>query len=537
MDPCLTQQIPISMPVWRKYSDIPKIPGYKDITSITPIVEKFFNKTIDFEGQIQSDEMFRSVSNFGGGGSCLVETTSKKKRQAYCKVTHILDPVRTIQGYYSNEEKGVKRVDKKIGNPNNQAYVDGLASYLLGQLRERKISPHFCLFYGTFKGVADTYRYNITDEFESYRNYKTFWERKKDGVFSLYIDGEHSGDMDDHWLLQTPSSVRSSSFTYSTPRSSSSEDSHISLDGEDACVELESLKSASSFESASTKSESSSEESQEGISVYIQLKEYPVVVIFQEEMTGVLDSMLEDDTLVGEKSGTPEWEDRWIAWTFQIIAALCAAQGVLGLTHNDLHTNNIVWKETSESWLWYKLRDGTLFRVPTYGKIFYLIDFGRAIFRVHNTWFISDDYEPGGDADGQYNFDRIKIDRRPEVFPNPSFDLCRYAVSIIEALYPEDPERKKNGALLSKEGRWEIYETKSAFWNLLWSWLVDESGNNVLREEDGSERFPDFDLYQHISQHVKSCRPQDQVRKEIFSKFIVNAKDVGDWESVYPLFC
>ena len=169
--------------------------------------------------------------------------------------------------------------------------------------------------------------------------------------------------------------------------------------------------------------------------------------------------------------------------------------------------------------------------MPTYGKVFCIIDFGRAIFRVGETWFVSDDYERGGDADGQYIFHHLQRSGRKEVYPNPSFDLCRYAVSILDALYPEQPAEIPDGAILSKEGEWTVKETKSPFWNLIWSWLVDDKGANVLREENGEERFPDFDLYIHIAEHVHSAKPQEQIFKEIFKGF----QSDGDGE--YPLFC
>ena len=88
--------------------------------------------------------------------------------------------------------------------------------------------------------------------------------------------------------------------------------------------------------------------------------------------------------------------------------------------------------------------------------------------------------------------------------------------------------------ILSKED-WEVHETESPLWNLLWSWLIDDDGKNILQNQDGSERFPDFDLYNHISQHVHCAKPQEQIFKDIFSSYKV--KEVGDWETVYPLFC
>jgi hypothetical protein len=502
------------------------------------------------EGQIQSDELFAKLVEFQGSGPCIVEGVNKKKKNAFCKVTHLIDPIRTIQSYYTNPVKGEKRKQHKLKNSMNQAYVDSLANYLLGQLRERNISPHFCLFYGSFQGIAQTYRYNITNEFESYRKYKGFWQKRKEGIFTLHItyDNEDSDEIEEeHDLLQTPTStLRSTEFTYSTPRtnkSNRSEHTHISLHNEpmsSTLFELESVNSLPSTEVREDVEEDSDEEDSdeedsedctqgEDLSVYIELKDYPVMMIFQEHMEGVLDDLL-------EKEETDE--EVWTAWTFQVIAALCVAQGVLGFTHNDLHTNNIVWRKTSQKYLFYKTRNGTVFRVPTFGKIFSLIDFGRSIFRVNESWFISDDYEKGGDAEGQYNFGPLADKNLPTIYPNPSFDLCRYSVSIIEALFPEVPIENLDGAILSKENSWIVRETESPLWNLLWSWLIDENGRNVLFDQDKSERFPDFDLYQHISTHVKDVgKPQDQIFKEIFSTYKVSPKDVANSENVYPLFC
>jgi hypothetical protein len=452
----------------------------------------------------------------------------------------------------------------------NQAYIDTLANYLLGQLRQRNVSPHFCQFYGGWKATADKYRFNITDEFESYRRYKDFWNRKREGKFTLHVEKDESSDSESESesdrsekLFGTPrSSLRSTPFSYSSSASHrSSAKSHISLSAEGegqgqaqtqtqaSTNVLEELESVSTFGTRKTsvssdcsdcseeESSDDSEESDNAYSVFVELKSYPVMMIFQEEADGVLDDLLEDDEAVGAPQGSAEWEARWTAWTFQVIAALCAAQGVLGFTHNDLHTNNIVWTATDDSWLFYKSRDGTVWRVPTYGRILRLIDFGRAIFRVGEEWFISDDYESGGDAEGQYNFGRIHRERNPFIYPNPSFDLCRYAVSIMEALFPEMPIENLEGAILSQEGNWLVRETESPLWNLLWSWLLDNDGKNVLREENGDERFPDFDLYQHITENVTNVKPQDQLRRPIFSSYTVPAKSVGDWETIYPLFC
>jgi hypothetical protein len=544
MDSCLTQDIEVSIPVWRKYSRAPTMPGYKDVTSLTPIVTEFLSSLPDSEGQLNSDHLFGKVREFDGSGECLIETVSKKVVKGFCKVTHLLDPIHTLKHYYKGE-KGAARSVEKMNNPMNQAYVDTLANYLLGQLRERGVSPHFCLFYGGFKAVADTYRFNITDEYGSFRRYKDFWNRKRAGEFALYVERDDDEDVESE-LFKTPqSSLRSTAFSCSSDSSNSdslsslgtieSLNSQVISAKESKNVELESVHS---FQTGSSHSSDSSDESDDNMySVYSQFANYPVMMIFQERMEGVIDDMLEDATMVGAAHGSAEWEARWTAWTFQIIAALSAAQGVLGFTHNDLHTNNIVWITTEESWLFYKNRAGTVWRVPTYGRIFKIIDFGRSIFRVKDKWFVSDDYNYGGDAEGQYNFACAKNGRSKTIYPNPSFDLCRYAVSVMDALFPEMPVENLDGAVLSKEGSWVIHETVSPLWNLLWKWLLDKNGRNVLREEDGTERFPDFDLYNHITENVFNAKPQEYVNDMAFSLFKIDQASVGEWEKVYPLFC
>jgi hypothetical protein len=559
MDSCLDQKIPVALPGWQPYSRAPLLPGFTNVTSITPILKAFLKKEIESEGQLKANEYFGRVVDFEGyGGSCVVETVARRKRKAYCKVTHILDPIRTMQGYYAKGEKGEKRKQEKISNPMNQAYVDSLGNYLLGQLRERNLSPHFCKYYGGFKGIAEKYRYNISDEFDSYRKYKGFWEKRKHGNFKLVVEQkddegdsiEPDEDIEEYACNTPKSSLHSNSFSYSTKKSTQS--SHISIHNENIDegnikVELESVDSFGIEEIVSVDSdvlpeledvndedeeEEEEEEEERNVDIYAEFEKYPVMLIFQEEHAGVMDDLLEE-----EDKEDDDWERRWTAWTFQIIAALCAAQGVLGFTHNDLHTNNIVWEETEQSWIFYKDRAGDVWRIPTYGKIFRIIDFGRAIFRVEDKWFISDDYTEGGDAEDQYNFGAIEKKDRPIVYPNPSFDLCRLSVSIIETLFPERPSAKEDGLLLSKEGDWEVRETNHPLFNLLWSWLIDDKGKNVLHEEDYSERFPGFPLYSHISAHVMSAKPQDQVRKDCFKEFKVKSETIGDWETIYPLFC
>ena len=203
--------------------------------------------------------------------------------------------------------------------------------------------------------------------------------------------------------------------------------------------------------------------------------------------------------------GMKECERQWSAWLFQICAALSVFQRYVNFCHNDLHTNNIVWTSTTEQFIYYKSQSGATYKVPTYGKIFKLIDFGRATAEIGDLQLISSDYEDGEDAWGQYNWGPFKDPKLEEISPNMSFDLCRLSVSLFETLYPGyDPDEDKEESPLA---------------NLLWSWLQDDNGESILYNEEGEERFPGFDLYVHIAQHVNNAVPAKQFSSKAFNQF------------------
>ena len=70
----------------------------------------------------------------------------------------------------------------------------------------------------------------------------------------------------------------------------------------------------------------------------------------------------------------------WSAIFMQIIFTLLVYQKCFHFTHNDLHTNNVMYVETDKQNLVYHF-DNKYYKVPTFGKIWKIIDFGRAIYK------------------------------------------------------------------------------------------------------------------------------------------------------------
>jgi hypothetical protein len=227
--------------------------------------------------------------------------------------------------------------------------------------------------------------------------------------------------------------------------------------------------------------------------------------------------------------------EKHVAWVSQVVFALAYAQRTFGLTHNDLHGNNVMYVKTDREACVY-LHAGTTYRVPTFGYLMKIIDFGRATFRPppasakaitpNHVWF-SDAFAPHADAGGQYNCGPYFEQGKPKVKPNPSFDLCRLAVSILDTLWPTELELVTPNKVLTREPGRIQHETKSPLWNLLWLWLTDKSGKNILYSPDGSERYPQFDLYCAIAKDAQNAVPAQQLTLPLFdSAFKCRRKDI-----------
>ena len=82
---------------------------------------------------------------------------------------------------------------------------------------------------------------------------------------------------------------------------------------------------------------------------------------------------------------------------------LITYQKAFHFTHNDLHTNNVMYNEKDKKYINYHY-NGQYWQIPTYGKIYKIIDYGRAIYSYQGKEIISDSFFKTGDAAGQYNF-------------------------------------------------------------------------------------------------------------------------------------
>jgi hypothetical protein len=233
----------------------------------------------------------------------------------------------------------------------------------------------------------------------------------------------------------------------------------------------------------------------------VKIRDFPVQAILLEKCVSTLDHIMMTDELTKEE---------WASILFQVIMTLVIYQKMFAFTHNDLHTNNVMFVETTEEFVYY-LYEGQYYKVPTYGRIFKIIDFGRAIYKFRGELICSDSFHPKGDAATQYNFPPYYNPEKPTVEPNFSFDLCRFACALfdyfiydlrkVEKLCKSDPIIK-----------------------LVVKWTMDDKGRNVLYKSSGEERYPDFKLYKMISRSVHHHVPSTEIHNPLFDGYKITYK-------------
>lgn len=502
---------------------------------------------------------------------------------------HILEPIQVLSGEYVMPLDGAlpgfrsswQRTLRKLNDPYNEAYTDAVFACMASRLVETGRSPHFVRFYGTFNGRVPEYTYNLTDDMGDVEGEAWYREGLASGTFRVVavdpydpsvttevtrpwedvrqrLFGSAGDDGSESDMSESGSgSTSSSKSTRSTTSGEELVEADIEVSGEAVVrrplIRLSrvsgDLHGDSQGEGADATSRRSAG-SEDDIDYKLIVKDFPVQMTILERCDGTMDDLMEDEIAATATEDMRETkEQRWTAWMFQVVAALTAAQKHFDLVHNDLHTNNVMWSGTGETHLYYHVTGAgggdRFYKVPTFGRIMKIIDFGRATFRpppatlkakaANRVWF-PDAYAPNADAGGQYNCGPYFDQGRPKVRPNPSFDLCRLAVAILDTLWkgPADPVDPVK-VLTREPGRIQ-YETKSPLWNLLWLWLTDKHGKNILYSPDGTERYPQFDLYCAIAKDAQNAVPCQQLTLPLFdSAFRCRRKDIPADATIWKL--
>ena len=445
-------------------------------------------------------------------------------RPIFIKHSPLLDPIRYMIGRYDMESADIRTLPTidgakfpKLADTNNASYVDGLFSLLGSKLTEFHNFRHSVGYYGSFSAVQKRFKMNIADDYE-YLSSSNFFMDNVNKLFrvskgrvssisslnsrghrnKLVITGEDDVIVDVSQLDVLAADVELAPLeeiyvqVKDDTKDNDSDDDSDSEDEDESEEEEDEENNDDEEESNGDEDddESDGDESlKEEPAIFAYVDNFPVQMICLEKCDGTLDELFVNEELDDETGASA---------LFQVIMTLLTFQTAYKFTHNDLHTNNIMYVSTNEEFLYYKYND-VFYKVPTYGRIFKIIDFGRSIYTYKGQTFCSDSFAPGGDAATQYNFPPYYNNKQPFLEPNYSFDLCRLGCSIHDFIIEDKP--------------------RGEFQKTIHRWCLDDKKASVLYKKNGSERYPDFKLYKMIAKTVTVHTPQNQLSFPFFSQF------------------
>ena len=535
-----------------------------DIQSYIPIYNKFFELTKETSNELSLKHHY-SLKNLNDTktyntytANIVDDKDNEREVDVFFKYAPLLDPVKYMLGKYDNSDNELftlpkfqsnnETSHKKLLNDNNASYVDGFFVFLTSQLLHTHNFLHGVDYYGSFLCNKNNFVVDIIDDLEyltksSFFNNnvnelfivdETFYEKLNEG--DTRSKKEAIGILDDELVLELSDNAEietldklfnsstadlslnesvdiSSSIVYDNKQSeensddSCSECSSRSSDTENEEDDEEDGDSEEEYDSESDFSESSDEDEKLNISI----QKFPVQLVCTEKCENTLDHYLMSEKNIDEE----ELE----SIILQIIMTLITYQKAFSFTHNDLHTNNIMYIPTEKKFLYYRVNQ-KYFRVPTYGKLYKIIDFGRAIYKFRGNLLCSDSFSEDGDAASQYNFGPYLNEKKNGCEPNFSFDLCRLACSLYDFI---DAEVDGDDKYTEKSYQEEIDIEK-----VIKSWCKDDKGRNILYKKNGEERYPDFKLYKMISRSVHNHIPEKQLERECFKHYIIGKKKINN---------
>lgn len=473
-----------------------------------------------------------------------MESNKDEKKDVFVKFAPLLDPIHYLIGKYSESKDVLRTLPKfnssqdqstpifhKLQDRNNASYVDNFFYFLSSNLLNHHNCSHGIDYFGSFSGIQDKYNFNATDDID-YLIQSPYFTENRDGLYEFDNESAFQGgaagshkfkpklDIENDCLLDDIEEIvlddsenvvdeaagkangnLSCVFENNVEdvADDSSDDSNINYsdDEDDEDDEEEEEEDDTEWENCSDDDSAESEEE----NVNVLIRDFPVQMICLEKCQGTLDELFENQELDLDSIASA---------LFQIIMTLIIYQKAYHFTHNDLHTNNIMYVETQEEFIYYCYKN-KYYKVPTYGKIYKIIDFGRAIYKYEGHIFCSDSFAPSGDANTQYNCEPYFVENRPRIEPNYSFDLCRLGCSIYDFIMEIKDEHNKKFK-------------PDALQETIIRWCRDDNGKNVLYMKNGDERYEEFKLYKMIARTVHNHVPEAQLDYAFFSQFKVDEK-------------
>lgn len=537
--------------------------GLRDPQVYSPIHDKFFvlGESNCHVATFNNAWILKETGDLSGNilHGCVVAKgeDSTNRRDAFMKISPLVDPVKFATGKCPGDVDLCRSLpkwgDSDSAYPtsldqNNIPYVDTFFTYLTSQLLHHHGFVNGLDYYGAIIGKQSNYLYNAIDDIECLEDSEYFNDKHgelfhmddsvrrevmrhsavnrptldiDEDCAPISLDVADIGELEEITVLRenitdgatdmeevvqlspapatdsrevTAMDCKDDESDYCSSRSSDTEAESSDLDDDEDEVDGSAHDSGSEYD--------------EDAVAHLSMHDYPVQLSFLEKCERTVDSLIVDED---RDLSEQEWE----SMILQLLMSLITYQKCFKLTHNDLHTNNVMYTETQKAFLYYKV-NGRHYKVPTFGKIYKVIDFGRAIYWFRGQKVCSNSFAPDGDAGGQYNCEPFLVPEKPRLEPNLSFDLCRFATSLYDCVVGDEGDQ---------DDWWPIIK-------LVVGWCKDDKKRNVLYKSNGEERYPDFKLYKMIARTVHNHVPEKVLQCSLFDAYVVGRKTINKSQKI-----
>ena len=473
----------------------------------------------------------------------------------FIKSNPLIDVISYMEGkydFYSNIPSVFSMLtNKKINDVNNNAYLEVLCAYFLNLLQEKKKCSLFPHFYGAFNGIAKNYVHDISEDYPHIRNCPWFEEKHETLKYEILRNNnledyqalsfkniekiDYFVERDLQYKKTKEEEMNGSKLEFSTENEVwESQNELETVDWDVVTNSTELLESSMNLEvleidnlddidmersdtgrsdtgrsntgrsDTDNEVDKSEEDSESGWSslssegscifseTFLKIENFPVQILAMERLETTLTELAKQNLNL----------DDWKSILFEICFGLAVAQKNLGFIHNDLHSDNIMFKKCKLEYKYYEYQN-KFYRVPTHSRETKVIDFARGILKVGKKTYFSDVFKNEGDAGGQYQY--LNTQKKKKL--NYHFDLARLATTIREFT----------------ENNSELQEIDK----LLVSWCLNKEGDSFLEMDDN------FSLYVEIASTANNSLPREQLEHNLFQSFIVARDSMPVTQDIY----
>lgn len=395
----------------------------------------------------------------------------EERAEVYYKYAPMLDPYYHLTGRYdvaeraempSNAYRAYVTRHQKIMDPMNSAAMDALGAHISGELFRQGL-PTALESFGYRVGMKREFRFDVgaefmynCDEWDTPENEHRFaWYQKPEDYEERKAD---LADMKREEAAEAAEADRAANEANEANNEDEDQDEdddcccceHCQMEGcQGECCDGDDLFDSKLAKAAAREKRDNNNDEEEDEyneddeplddgdwwsyspgEATVDLFRIPVVMVGVEKCAG---GTLEDYLVARNKKNAPFSEEETGALILQLAFTLETMQRGYQFVHGDLHLRNIMIVPTTLEHVAFSF-DGVEYRVPTFGRLYKLIDFGRSSFVLDGRFFVSDAFAPHGDGSGMFNCGPSEDLSAPTVWPSRSFDLALLSGILFELM-------------------------------------------------------------------------------------------------------